>query len=530
MGFHPSGGGHGGFGRRRVDGGRSARNPCRGGLALALLAVLLTACAEDGGRGDRRPDILLVVIDALRADHLGCYGYVRETSPTIDRLAADGVVFDTAIATSSRTRTSMASLLTSLHPIEHGVRFPFRRTRGPQDVRSDGEWLRLIQGLADNLDTLAEVLAAAGYRTMAVVTNPYLKREHGFGQGFDTYVERELDADQVVEVFLEWRDGDPGGPVFAFLHFIDVHAPYSPRPPYDTRFVDQVTGLDPEARRKVLENARPESWNEFRRGVHSGQIELSGGALEILKGLYDGEIRWVDEALKRVVDRLQATGALESTLIVITADHGDEFLEHQLLGHGVHLYDGLIRVPLILRLPAAAAGGSRWTAPVSLIDVMPTVLDLSGVPVPANLSGRSLRSRILDDPPPPGEPPAVFSELIKPDYRKESIRTGRHKLIRIQYFGSGDPEEVERDRPATAAEVFRQQADPTRVEFELYDLVDDPGETRDLADHRPGQVAELRARLESHLQGLRPRVDLKPLLHEIDPETEERLRALGYLE
>jgi arylsulfatase A-like enzyme len=348
-----------------------------------------------------------------------------------------------------------------------------------------------------------------------LVTNPYLKKDHGFAQGFHSFVERELNAGEVVDLFLEWLNGGSGTPYFAFLHFIDVHAPWTPEPPYDALFEVPEKAGDEETDRLIRRLLSEEQDKKFWREQLEKAVDQDSPAVEIFKGRYDGEIRFVDDSLDRLFSALEERGRLDSSLIIITADHGDEFLEHGRLGHGDLLYDGLIRVPLIFRLPGGTAGTTRVPAPVSLVDVMPTILGLSGVSLPPGLSGRNLATLFLDGQTIPHDPVPVFSELIKRDFRRESIQ---------------DPGNVTDRSGTTSVDVFLRDATPAQISIELYDLLSDPGEASDLAGEQAGLVDDLTAALDAHLDALHPRVDLQRVLHEIDPEMEERLRALGYLE
>jgi arylsulfatase A-like enzyme len=496
---------------------------------LTVLLTFLVGCASGGREIDSGPNILLIVIDAMRADHLGCYGYERETSPALDRLAVSGVVFETAIASSSTTVISMASLFTSLHPIEHGVRYSTVYGQRHRVADSEqGESPVQTQTLNEDLTTLAEELNAHGYETMSVMTNPFLKESHGFGQGFQYFTEGELKANEVVDEFLGWLEGQSGSPFFALLHFMDVHNPYRPPSPYNTMFDSRKAGLSPETSEKVLaENVV--TGTSFFQLLNQGKIEVDPEYIEGIVGLYDGEIRLVDDVLNRLFDRLETTGLLNDTVIVVTADHGDEFMEHGRIGHGVLLYESLIRVPLILLLPPGSSAGRRVAEPVGLVDLMPTLLDLGGVPVPEDLSGRSLVPLIMADSREPWEGRALFSEYNTNISRRESIRTDRYKLIRTLRFEPFDADIVPNGHKETALDGSLRPRKLVGVKTELYDLVRDPDELYNISANNSRLLDDLLTRLDAHLEGLVPRTVPEHLLKEIDPGMEERLKALGYL-
>ncbi len=456
------------------------------GLAVALLAVGLASCTPAGA--PRPPNILLVSIDSLRADHLESYGYPRETSPEIDRLAREGALFRTVVAPTSWTLPSHFTLFTSLAPEEHGVR-------------------KETTQLRDGVIVLAEVLRDAGYATGAFVSGPLLRGVYGFARGFDHYDDQSVMASQtdeqsqavtsprlvqLAEGWLEgWRAEGAGRPFFLFLHLFDVHFDYVPPPPFDRLF-------DPDYRgaidgRNFLRDER----------IHA---QMDPRDLEHVIALYDGEIRFTDHHLGQIRRKLEALGVLDETLVVVTSDHGDEFFEHAGKGHRRTLYDESLLVPLVLRYPARVPAGTRVERPVRLGDVAVTLLSLAGIERPPGFGSRGSAPEFaaqdvtplltgLDSQLPP---PVAFSELLGP--REVSVRTDRFKLIHRE------------SRP-----------------YELYDLAADAREQRDLRGADPEQGAALLQTLVRWREGLVERGDVgKPL--ELSPEHEAELRALGYLE
>jgi arylsulfatase A-like enzyme len=297
---------------------------------LALVSVVGLGLFFWRRHSSRPTHVVLVSIDTLRADHLGCYGYARARTPNIDRLASESVVFDNAATATPLTLPTHSSLLTGLTPLRHGVvdNFGFR--------------------LDASVTTLAETLRAQGFATGGFVGSFVLDSRFGIAQGFDTYFDHfdapsangrplsahQRPANEVLEPALEWIDRQGARPFFAFLHFFDAHTPYTPPEPYRSSFPDDDVGR------------------------------------------YDAEIAFVDEQLGRLVRELDARGILEDTAIVVVGDHGESLGDHGEATHGLFIYDATVRVPLLVRAPGFRAGRAR--AQVRTIDVMPTVLDLGG--------------------------------------------------------------------------------------------------------------------------------------------------------
>jgi arylsulfatase A-like enzyme len=471
---------------------RSWRPRPAGGAAclLALGALLGTACHGPAQRARSRPNVLLVVIDTLRADRLHCYGAPRRTSPHIDALAAQGVLFERAYAAAPWTLPAVASLLTATYPSWHGVR------------DSEGVESRL----SEDSTTLPEVLQQAGYETRGYSSHPWISPQFGFGQGFAADAFRLLregntdspkDDAAVTRHAVRWLRGRPRAngqdrPFFLYLHYMGPHTPYAPR----RREVEALLGRMPDrpSFSGWLAELPPERYyNELRRGATDGRLTPADRDYQL--DLYDTEVSNVDRHLGRVLDTLAETGREQDTLVVVTADHGEAFLEHRSMGHADQLYPELLHVPWVMTWPGRAPG--RVAEPVHQVDVMPTILDIVGVPSAAALHGVS-RAR-------PGEPATGFAEASQPDPRRQM------KLMRGRYSYIADLGDESRD--------------------ELYDVGRDPGETRNLVrEHEPlrarlrREVVEFRRRSEKGSQGLRRTAPV------VDPATAEHLRALGYVQ
>jgi arylsulfatase A-like enzyme len=453
-------------------------------------ALLLAGAAWLLGCGPQRdPNVLVLVIDALRPDHLGCYGYPLATSPTIDRLAARGVLFLDATSPSSYTRAAVPSIFASVHPAAHGV-----FSQGGQ-----------IERLSDRHTTLAEALKARGYATAAFAPNPSLHRAFNFGQGFDLYDddfqvgagagpahEAHETAKKIQERFLRWLRGNRGKPFFAYLHYRDVHGPYVPPPPYDRMFPRMG------ARRALT-----------RQEVRSQPVDLREplrfGDLDSYIEQYDGDIRYTDDHLAKLLADLDREGLIENTVVFLTADHGESFLEHGAWTHGTGLYEEQTRVPLLLVLPGEESAGLRVESPVQTIDIYPTVLALLGLDVPAELQGRSLLGA-LDGEADPLRP--VFSEA-RVNRRKQATSWGH--LVAVRRGG------------------WKLIYNRTTRQSELYHLEEDPGETRNLATQQPGRARDLLRLIAAHDRDSASRSHREKGQGGLPPDVLEGLRALGYV-
>jgi arylsulfatase A-like enzyme len=301
-----------------------------------------------------------VLIDTLRADHLGAYGYERPTSPTIDALARDAWVFDRHVASAAQTVPSTLSMMLSLDPADHGF---FHE--------SDGFFAQHPPRYPDELSFLAEAFEGAGYATGGFVGNPFLKSQSGFGQGFDAFLYSPGRGELLTRGALDWLEQTPrSAPFFLYLHYFDVHAPYNPPEPYRSRFASGLPG------RLV-----------YRNGPAP---DASAEDLAYTVALYDAEIAYVDDQVAKLLDGLSRLGRRDHTIVVVTSDHGEEFLDHGGLGHGTSVYGELVRVPLVVSAPEALGASRRVPTLSRHVDLAPTLLDLAGVPRPASFRGRSL--------------------------------------------------------------------------------------------------------------------------------------------
>jgi arylsulfatase A-like enzyme/Flp pilus assembly protein TadD len=413
------------------------------------------------------PNIILFLVDTLRADATTPYGHASKPTPELARWAERGVVFERVRAQSSWTKISMASLLTSLWPRSHGI-------------------LEADDGLGPEALTLAEVFADAGYATAAVQTNGWLHQSFGFHQGFQHYLfpqggrgaglERPSmwpHADRVVAEGIEILERhDPHRPIFLYMHFMDVH-----------------------------EYAAPP---EFKRyGTNA-------------KGNYIAATRWVDDAVQRVRQEVERAGLLDNTILVFASDHGETFGEHDIYGHARNVLSPVVDVPLVIRLPFALETPLRISQQARNLDIAPTLLELAGIERPPSFEGASLVPLMTEEEPGPGR--VSFARLgipLFPDASAQAaIHEGRWTYARNE---ASDPDD---------SSTWRSRAiDPGREQ--LFDHAIDPGENVDLAQIESQELERLRAALNAHLGS--GEVGVRQRGIRIDPGIAEKLRALGYL-
>ena len=325
------------------------------------VAVIVLSCLLSCGSGDRPPSVVLVIIDTLRADHLSCYGYDRATSPNIDSLAAAGTTWGNTFSQSSWTLPATASIWSGLSPKSHGATMNV----------GTGE----VFGMDPGMPVLPMILKSHGYRTAGFLNVYLLGPDFGFHRGFDTYECDERGdglAGETVDRAIEWlTDLQDDESFLLVVHFFDVHDPYDPPAPFDTLFCPG--------------GAAGETYWDFAEGGRVARPEQCGH----LMGLYDGEIAWVDCELGRLFGALRSLGLSDSTLVILTADHGEEFLDHGYVGHGRTLYQETVHVPIIMSGPGVRAGEVR-SETVGQIDILPTIMDHCGIAAPEGLEGVSL--------------------------------------------------------------------------------------------------------------------------------------------
>lgn len=434
----------------------------------------------------KTPNVILISIDSLRADHLSCYGYGRKTSPAIDSLAGDGFLFKNAFSTTSWTLPAHRSLLTSTYPEEN-------------DVYS------YMDPLSDNHSTLAEILMRNGYTTAAFVSGPLLASSFGMNQGFVTYDDftvrfktaaeshEKITSPLLHTAISNWLKENSRKNFFLFLHYWDVHYDYNPPAPYDTLFDTDYKG------------------NISRQNfIRNKQINKNMNPRDLAHVLsqYDGEIAFTDFYIGQLMQELKRMDLYNDSMIILTADHGDEFFEHGYKGHMRTLYDEVLQVPLILKFPSSAgfSGGKKLENLVSIVDVLPTVLGYLRISTPTHAKGRNLLNEINGG-------------RTNPDYFHYSSL--RNEMFALRSMDT----------------KFIQRSNLPRKEF--YDLLADPLEKVNL--YEKGNTTEIveadrQLRLLLDLLNLQRRVlrsRPEPLLDSsIEPEdsVKEQLKALGYVQ
>ena len=419
------------------------------------------------------PNILLYVVDTLRADHLGLYGYDKPVSPALDRFGARATVFDNAVAQSSWTRASMASIFTGLWPLKHA-------TNGRKDV------------LDPEAMTLAEILSAAGYVTVAKVRNWNVFPVFGFRQGFEEFHKvREGKADRVNRLVEGWLDSRPQErPFFLWVHTVDPHEPY--RPPAATR-----------------ELFMEEGQKQFDLDKHPGfklTREMSDqerqSVVQYLLALYDAEIAFNDRAFGELVALLEKLDLLDSTVVIFVSDHGEEFLEHGTWGHGRNLHAENLNVPMVVRFPDRGHG-NRVEEVVQQIDLLPTLLDYIGLPIPAGVEGRSFLPLLSPGPSATGQSSRAFSFLHLDGAQYRSLVDGDWKLV----------QRLSDEGEASQSGLFDRRSDPGEARNQI---LDNPIRSRYMELILDAKMAE------GSLLTTEEAV--------LDEETESALKALGYLQ
>ena len=482
-----------------------AKNP--GAVALWANPLLTTTAPKN------RPNVLIYLIDTERPDHTSLYGYSRDTTPFMKKLGEQSVVFEDCQVQAPRTKQSTASLMTSLYSYTHGIIHDY-------DTVPKGS------------ATLAQELRAAGYVTASVVANPFAGRLSGLDRGFDYLEEwavmqryrvdahdRGTDSEAVNKVVFPWLEAHHDEPFFLYAHATDPHAPYRPPAGFEEKF------------------ANPKETPQFDRDYKNlgGKTRYAGGTVVsraacrkagidpdrfIRRAIdrYDGEILHNDWSLQQLINKLKELGILDNTLIVVVSDHGEEFWEHGWTAHGHSLYEELTNGVFLIWNPKLIPTPRRVHDPVQLIDVMPTLLDLLGIPTPQVAEGQSLVTLIK------GQPfqrrnPVMTSRFADPEAQKIGL-VPENRIDAIAYV---DP---------SWKLIYREKAKEVGLhKVELYDRRSDRGEAKDVAAGNPREVDRIMTELGKWLEAQKL---IRSSLSQgakaaMDPKTLERLRSLGYL-
>ena len=485
----------------------SAANPTKlpyGGLAilgLGLVIVAAVSCRQPDRSAPSKataqaPNVLLISIDTLRPDHLGCYGYPRDTSPQLDRLAAEGVLFENHISSTSWTLPAHAALFTSLADSVHGCTDTDKK-------------------LHHSIVTLAERFGAGDYATVGFFSGPYLHPAFGLDQGFKQYKNctsyaqsidtrpaqqwamdrqvmrashRDITNPTVYSAVKKWLDDHGHTKFFMFVHMWDVHFDFIPPPPYDTMFdpgyTGTITGTD----------------FFFDNTINAN---MPARDLEHLIALYDGEIRWTDYHLGLIIAELKRHGLLDRTIVAITSDHGTEFFEHGYKAHRMTLYDEVIRIPLVIRYPPGMPAGVRIHTQTHIVDVGPTLLELAGLPPTSEIMGHSL------------------------------VPVARQQPIDFENLGISELFSVGRRMRTMRTLTWKFTDDMAQDKRYCIDLVNDPGEQRPHHDLNTKWGQDLLAHYQTatqELEGWRSRVSSVPGQPDVPDDVRRQLESLGYID
>lgn len=440
-------------------------------------------------------NVIIISLDTLRADHLGCYGYNRNTSPNIDELAEDSALFSNTYAPSPWTLPSHVSLMTSLNTINHGV-------------YQNG------QKIDSSIRTLADWLRVNGFFTTAFTGGGFVSGLFGLHKGFDSYhvrggIQNPNSAEVLCRAALDWLDRNRDRSFFLFLHTYQIHNPFVSPPPYNEMFLREgaeYKGIDTNDLRIARENRFKPLSDELRQNIVD---------------LYDAGIRYTDECLiKPLVAKLEELELYDRTMIILVSDHGEEFFDHQAWIHTHSVYDEVIRVPLIIKFFDSVHRGRRIEDFVRLIDVMPTVLDLLEIdPSDQFLEGKTLLSLLHERRDDRRETARVFISDLAPDIEnnhipgKITLNHGRYKIIINEKYSDSQL-------------AYFLHPPPAVPEIEIYDLETDPEETDNLALSQPGLVKKMMDFMETRYV---PAAKRKPSEVELSEEIRRQLRALGYI-
>jgi arylsulfatase A-like enzyme len=441
---------------------------------VILVALSGVGCGAE--RGQDRPNVILISLDTTRRDRLGCYGSDRATSPNLDRLAKESVLYTKAFAPSSWTLPSHASLFTGKFTTSHGARFD---PEGPLCLAghlegSNEYWNRFrARGLAPGETTIATILRDADYRTGGIAAGPWLKEVFGLDQGFDFWDDDQIGtsngrlAPQVTDAAIRWVRQVQGDEFFLFANYFDPHFPYDPPIEFARRFLPDL--------------------GKRRRGKKVRREDINA--------LYDAEISYMDHHVGRLLDEIRRLGLYDDALIVVASDHGEMLGEHGRTGHGNRLFQEEIHIPLLIKYPSGSVAPGVEDRPIQLTDIMPLILDRLGIPIPEGIQGTV--------------PPDVAHPLIAEIYPLDALSEDGETLAILE----GDFKYVWNARGNHA----------------LHDLASDPRELVNLIDEEKDRARAMESRLSGYLQSLpRPLDGGETQL--LDEETREALENLGYIE
>lgn len=497
--------------------------------------------AKKASSSDQRPNFLIISMDTTRADRFSSYGHYRQTTPHIDELAREGLLFKNAISPSTWTVPSHISLFTGVYPSKHGVGY-------------------LNTHLTEDLPTLAEILSRNGYRTFSIYNNPFVGRMVGGAKGFNEAIGVNLDrrvsltltrlferfiyndiganSKKTVDLASNWISNNAHSelPYFAFVHFNDAHSPYRAREPYFSEFVKDLD-------LSQVDLSKVQKVNAHRRAFHkylTGEVQPSRADFEYLKALYDSEIRFVDEQVGRLLEFLKKKEFLKNTLVIITADHGEYIGEHNLMNHHFYLYNTVLHIPMIFWYPERIQPGvdSRYA---SLVDILPTVLSLAGLEnqIPPHVQGINLITQETPDIKVASveQPRSVYSEWwgwllgeAGQNRARSASKDGNKSILEENLT----PAEILNFTNQSSKDSSKAIYDGvwkliwlSNGRHELYNLANDPNEQRNLIEAYPEKAQELQAKLEQWLGSFQ---QARAISGTNRKEFRQMLRSLGYVQ
>lgn len=453
------------------------RNVLKAGLGFSLgsslcSSIWISGCSRKTVPSDNL-NIILMTLDTVRADHLSCYGYHRTTSPNLDKLAEKSIFYSNAIAPSSWTLPSHASLFTGKFTTSHGVRFnPEGSLKLLSAIEGPSAWQKYrASGLAENENTLAQILKQAGYQTGAVVGGPWLKKIFGLNKGFDFYDDSQINsyngrlAPQINKCAMKWLKEIRQHNFFLFLNYFDPHSPYTAPSKYVKKFIPYV----PPHKKRKLSN-------------------------EEIVTIYDAEILYMDHYIGRFMDFLKDHHLYDNTWFIITSDHGELLGEHGKFYHGHYLYQPELYIPLLIKYPGSEVPTQKSKNPIQLIDILPLICNRLDITLPSGIQG--------------GCPPDIGHPVIAETYPLEALsRDGHWRACfkeGLKYIWNSHGNHL------------------------LFDLKLDPGEMKNLVDEQPNTASNMSQALNDYMVNL-PKPGFARNEQEVDEETLKTLKSLGYL-
>ncbi len=448
----------------------------------------------------RKPNIIFILVDTLRADRLGCYGDPRGLSPTMDALAGEGVMFERTIATAPWTLPSVASFFCGYYPSVHKV-------TSYQEALRSAQVAGKVRYFGEQFTTLAEILRANGYETAGFSANPFVTAKFGFAQGFEhfdsSFAANTTPGRVVNAAALQWlRQRKSDKPFFLYLHYMDVHDPYKADAEYVEPLVDAVRRMADKRLLTAAERQRHRRF--FAKSAVAYRNNPRHRALfryaEYWRARYDAGVPQINAYLADLRGQVERLGLWADALVIVTADHGEALGEHHIWAHGLSAHQDQLHVPLILRWPHHLPAGKRIRRTVRLFDVMPTILDLVGIRPPDGIQARTLAGLIRGG----GAYDAIaLAEAVKQRPQEKALVVGKWKLLAFM----------------------------AKNRYELYDLDADPLERHDLAADQPDQLARLRGLLARQLEeNAALGRDVKAQSTGISAQERARFQALGYFE